>query len=352
MSNTAEHVVTTLVASGLVHPARAREAEAVTARALGEVQRPKPARVTTRGRLVEIAAYVGGALVLASVGLFLAQEWVDFSVSAQVVTLAAIALLLSVAGVVASRVGGGYAELRAGRDDVRRRLTSALLVGAALAGAFAVSQMVSIDIDDYASSMPVLAGSLTMLVLAALGYGYASSALGLLAVAAAGLTAIFNGLAELDDAGERSLLPALSMLAFAVVWLLLTETHRFYEPMVARTVGMAVALLGAQLALVGDYATLAYASTLAVAVAGFAMYLRTAAWPYLVGGVLGITIVVPEAVIDWTGGALGPAGAVLVAGLTLLGASLAGLRVRKEVEQPDEQQHPESAAQPAATISS
>jgi hypothetical protein len=80
----------------------------------------------------------------------------------------------------------------------------------------------------------------------------------------------------------------------------------------------------------GSYANLAYALLFAVAVAGFAMYLRTAAWPYLVGGVLGITIVVPEAVIDWTGGALGPAGGVLLAGLALLGASLAGFRMHQE----------------------
>jgi hypothetical protein len=68
-----------------------------------------------------------------------------------------------------------------------------------------------------------------------------------------------------------------------------------------------------------------------VSVAAFAMYVRTVAWPYLVIGVLGVTLVVPEAIIDWTGGSLGPAGAVLLAGVTLLGASLAGFRVRKGV---------------------
>jgi hypothetical protein len=47
-------------------------------------------------------------------------------------------------------------------------------------------------------------------------------------------------------------------------------------------------------------------------------------------GVLGITVVVPEAVTDWTDGSLGVAGGVLVAGLALLGASLAGLRVKQE----------------------
>lgn len=342
MRNTVEHVVTGLVSAGLVDPARSRDAEMVTARALAEAQLPAAAhvgagtpRATTRSRLVEIAAYVGGALVVASVGLFLAQEWGDLSEAVQVATLGVIALLLGVAGGAASWVGGGYAELRAGRDEVRRRLTSALLVGASLAGAFTVSRLVSTGVDDYASSMPVLAGSLAMLVLAALAYTYVSSALGVLAMGAAAWMAIVSSWFWLDGSGWQSLVPALTMLAFAAAWLVLTETHRFRERTVARTVGMAAALFGAQVALAGDHADVAYAFTFAVAAAGFAMYLRTASWPYLAAGVLGITIVVPEAVIDWTGGALGPAGAVLVAGLTLLGASLAGFRVRKEVEQPD-----------------
>jgi hypothetical protein len=341
MRNTAERVVANLVGAGLLDPARSREAETVVA---GSLRSPGPSaapgaspaaeRPTTRGLLVEIAGYVGGALVMASIALFLAQEWAGFSETVQVATLAAIAVLLAVAGLAVARFGGGYAELRSGGDETRRRLTSALLTAASLAAAFTVGQVVSNQVNDYASSLPVLAGSLTMLLLAPLGYAYAPSALGLLAVAAAGVTAIMNAWIELGDAGESSLLPSLSLIGFAVVWLLLTETDRFREPMVARTAGLTIAIVAAQLALT-DSANVAYALTFAVAVAGFAMYLRTAAWPYLAVGVLGVTLVVPEAVIDWTDGALGPAGAVLVAGLTLLAASLGGFRMRKELEQPE-----------------
>ena len=48
---------------------------------------------------------------------------------------------------------------------------------------------------------------------------------------------------------------------------------------------------------------------------------------------LAVTVVVPEAIIDWTDGSLGAGGAVLVAGLTLLGASAAGFRVRQEAHE-------------------
>jgi formate-dependent nitrite reductase membrane component NrfD len=89
---------------------------------------------------------------------------------------------------------------------------------------------------------------------------------------------------------------------------------------------------------------LAYGITAAVAVAGFVLYLRTVGWPYLVVGVLGVTLVVPEAVMHWTDGSLGVAGAVLVAGLTLLGASLAGLRMRQEVGERDPEETADRAS--------
>ena len=269
-------------------------------------------------------------------------------------TLVGTSLLLLAAGVAVSLFGGGYAELRAGGDDTRRRLTSALLTAGSLAAAFAVGLQLSYALDDPASSVPVAVGSVTMLVLASCGYAYACSALGLLSIAAAALNAIMNVWSQVDQHGERSWIPALALLGFAAVWLVLTETGRFREPAVARLTGMAIALFGAQIARSdGHLANLAYALLLVVALAGFAMYLRTAAWPYLVGGVVGVTIVVPEAIIDWTGGALGPAGAVLLAGLALLGASLAGFRMHKEVaEDPGEPVHHPAETPPSVQTGS
>jgi hypothetical protein len=47
-------------------------------------------------------------------------------------------------------------------------------------------------------------------------------------------------------------------------------------------------------------------------------------------GVLAMTLVVPEALHDWTDGSVSAAGSLLVAGLTLLAASAIGLRLRRE----------------------
>jgi hypothetical protein len=122
-----------------------------------------------------------------------------------------------------------------------------------------------------------------------------------------------------------------SLLLVAVVWLALTETGVFHERTIARTFGVVLALLGAQVpALDGTHSWLGYLLTAAVALAGIVVYLRRAAWPYLAVAVLAVTLVVPEAVSDWTEGSLGAVGGVLVAGITLLGASLAGYRLRAE----------------------
>ncbi len=326
-TRTASRVVADLVSAGLVHPSRSPEAEAVVSRSLGVPDEPQ--RRTGAGlRLAEIAGYVGGALVVAAVGLVLATGWNDLSEGAQVTALAAITVLLAVAGLVAGKVGGGYAELLDGRDEVRRRLTSALLNGASLAAALTVGRLVEVAQDTF-TSWPALAGGATIVVLAAAAYRVAPSALGQLAVAAGAATPNTTGLERVGDS-STTLAPGLGILLLGVVWLALAERRVFDEPVVARFIGVALAFIGAQIT-VFDHAWLAYVLTLLVALGGFALYLRTVSWPYLVVGVLGITVVVPEAVTDWTDGSLGVAGGVLVAGLTLLGASLAGLRVKQEV---------------------
>ena len=52
-------------------------------------------------------------------------------------------------------------------------------------------------------------------------------------------------------------------------------------------------------------------------------------WGYLVVGVISLTVAVTQALLDWSGGSLGPGGAVLVAGLTLLAASGLAMRLRR-----------------------
>ena len=60
-------------------------------------------------------------------------------------------------------------------------------------------------------------------------------------------------------------------------------------------------------------------------------------------GVVALATVVPQAVIHYTDGALGAAGSLLVVGLSIVGASAAGLRLRKEVAEDLQEGAPEAA---------
>jgi hypothetical protein len=63
------------------------------------------------------------------------------------------------------------------------------------------------------------------------------------------------------------------------------------------------------------------------------VFMARPSWPYLAVGVIGVTLAVPEALLDWTEGSVGAAGVLLVSGATLLAASLLGLRLRREVQE-------------------
>lgn len=324
-------VVDALVTAGLVDASRHSDAATVVT---GVLSAPEARRTTSRGLLVEIAGYVGGALVLASAALFVAQQWDNLSDTMQVVVLAAIALLLGAAAAVVAVVGGGAAEVRAGADDVRRRLVVALSTAGALAAAVTVGRVVELATrtDQGNGSWPIVAGSATMFALSAALYWLLPSLLGQLAMIAAVFMGITSTWSLVDEMQTSTTGPGLTFLAIGLLWVLAAEWGVWRETTAARALGAGLTLFGAQFVRFGDdHNNLAYLLMLLVTVAVFAMYLRTASWPYLVVGVLGITLVVPEAIIDWTEGSLGAAGGVLVAGLTLLAAALVGLRVRKEV---------------------
>jgi hypothetical protein len=71
-----------------------------------------------------------------------------------------------------------------------------------------------------------------------------------------------------------------------------------------------------------------------VALAGLAGYLALREVALLAAGAVALAVVVPQAAIDYSDGALGAAGALLVSGLSIVAASVVGLRVRKAVPAP------------------
>jgi len=210
-------------------------------------------------------------------------------------------------------------------------LSGALLTASAVAAGFTVGVAIQVfsDADFQGVPWPAVAGGLVVAAASALAYRFSSTAVGLVGMLGGASTAATNLGSEL--AGDEALGVGLSVFALAVVWLVLTELDLFDQWTIARALGLAAALMGAQVAsFTGDQAWAGYLAAVIVAGAGVWLYVVRLAWPYLAAAVIAVTLVVPEAVSDWTDNSLGVVGGVLVAGVTLLVASYAGNRLRKE----------------------
>lgn len=321
-------LVSALVSHGLVDPSRQDEARSVVDRALaGQVTADAP----LKRRFAELAGYIGGAFVISAAALFTVNEWDRLSAGQQIGLLAGIAVVLAAAGLALAVTGDGFAALRAGEQPVRRRLAGVLLTGAGAAAAAAVGLQLESGTSTWADG-PVagLGTAVTLALLAAVGYLVAPTVVGQLGIAVGAFAAVPF---FLDAIGEVAAVAfGLIVLAVGVLWLLLAERGSWRETGSARVIGCVLAIVGAQLPVFGsDLAWVGYLATGLVAAAAFAVYVGRTAWPYLAAGVVGVTLAVPEALLDWTDGSLGSAGVLLVAGLTLLGASLLGFRLRKEV---------------------
>lgn len=328
---TAEHVVDALIAERLLEPHARPDSLRVVA---GILAPPTRVAGATGGnalpRLVEVVAYVGGALVLAAGGLFLAQEWDDLGFGARVTMLAVVTAILGLAGAVAGRSPAG-ATLRDPAYDSRRRLAGTLFTGAALVLACLVGFVVDHELGDpYAgASWPAVLGAGAGVLLAGLGYRIAPTAVGLVGLIGGLVTLVTSAIAEVDD--FEGLVVGGALLLTAAVWLALAEGGVFREVDIARALGVSTAFVGAQFPVIeGSESWLGYVMTAGLAAVGIAVYLAKVAWPYLTVAVISVTVVVPEAVVDWTDDSLGAIGAVLVAGVTLLLTSFAGYRLRAE----------------------
>ncbi len=322
-------VVDALVADGLLVPQQGPTAAAVVDRVLSGPGAPAPVadQGPLRRRMAEVAGYVGGAFVVSAVFLFFADQWDSLGVGERTAILVAIGMLLAGAGAALGFLGGGWAELRQPGDSVRRRLVSTLLVGAAVA----LASSVAVALDGHDGRTQVLWFCISLSLISLAGYLVAPSALGQAAIAAGVLWGV---MATIDwfASDNGALVGSVVLLVAGAAWLAAGEARLWRELDPARVLGCALLFIGAQFPLGGaDVNWAAYLFTAALGAVAFWLYVVRRGWPYLVTGVLALTVVVPEALLDWTSGSLGTAGALLLTGLTLLGACLFGLRLRQEV---------------------
>lgn len=318
-------VVRALVDAGLVDPSRRAAAEDVVDSVLAPVGAAAPAPL--RRRVAEIAGYVGGVFVVGAALLFFASTWSDLSLAGQVALLLGTAVVLaSVGGAFVVGAGGRESLLRT-EEDVRRRLTSVLLTGAAASTSFALGLLLDdrLDNGELGVALAFVLGGL----LALAGYLVAPSAAGQLGVAFSASMVVPTGLgaAHVDRGG--ALVSGLLLLAIGSVWLVAAERGWWHERLSALVIGCVLAVVGGQVPILDDAAWTGYVATAVVGVLAFWRYGVTREWPYLAAGVVALTLAVPEATNDWFGGSLGAAGILLVTGVTLLVAALLGLRLRQ-----------------------
>ncbi len=332
--NRTDAVVGALVDRGLVAATRRDEAVDVVDHVLAG---QSFAAAPLRRRFAELAGYIGGAFVLSAAGIFFNAQWENLARGEQVGLLAGITFLLAGAAFSLGVTGAGFPAMRLGAEPVRRRLTGLLLTGAAASAGGAVGLLFDEAVTG-SDPTEVLLGFATLFTLSLVGYLLAPTVVGQLGI---GLGAVMTVLLGLDEVGELTgPKVGLGILAVGLVWLVLAERGAWREVASARVIGAALAVLGAQIPVMdfGDEAWIGYLASALVAAAAFGVYVARPAWPYLAAGVIAITLVVPEALLDWTDNALGPAGVLLVTGVTLILASLLGFRLRREVTEAPEQE--------------
>jgi Predicted membrane protein (DUF2157) len=278
----------------------------------------RPARHPS-GWLMEIAGYLGGGLMLGGVALFLAASWDTLSRAARSGLLAGFAVLFVVAAVVISGGIRTVRRLRADRMTARRRIVGVLLALASVPAAAATG----VALDHYAVPVAATVG----FVVAAAGLAWLSTPAGVVAAAGMSVFAVagFGGEADVGPMGMGLLL-----LGLGVAWVAAALLVSVVAPAwLGLAIGAGLALVGAQQPLAQERTMpWAYGLTGAVALACFLLYRWRRHLVLLVAGVVGATIVVPEAVADVTNGALGGSLILLVAGVVLIAFSAVGLRLR------------------------
>ncbi|GAB2683439.1 hypothetical protein GCM10027271_51800 [Saccharopolyspora gloriosae] len=304
------------------------QSEAVAAELSADTAPQRP------GGLWEVLGYAGGALVLGGASLLLGMSWEDLSRTARVGMLAAATALLVAAGIFIARSPRGVRALAVTEPSRRSRIVAVLFALASGTTAMAVGS----GLDHLDSLNVAMVATGAGLLVAAVACAALPSVPGLLATGgfAYGFVLSLPG----DWIGGEQIPEMVLLIALGAAWAALSAGGILERPARDRAgrirrevgfgIGAATALSGAQWTVIG-HQSWSYATTFVLAVLCFAAFLRLRSTVLLVFGVLGVTVAVPEALYDWTGGALGGPLIVLLVGAVLLTTGGLGLRLRNRL---------------------
>jgi hypothetical protein len=282
-----------------------------------------PAEATGAGRVhwvVELAGYLGGGLMIGGVALVLNARWAELSIAAKTSMLGGFAVVLIVAAVLIAGGPAGIRRLARGPSNPRRRVVGALLALVSVPTAFAVA---ALNPDTRTDTWGAVIGFVVSVVAVAV----LSTPIGVLIAGGMSVAALTALIGELQE--PSALTVGLLVLGLGVAWLVVTLVGMVRPRPLGLVIGGALAIVGAQLPLDGGTEVWAYVLTTLVAIACFALYQVVRDLVLLIGGVVAVTLVVPEFVNDISGGAVEGAMIMLVAGATLILASGIGLWLRR-----------------------
>jgi hypothetical protein len=302
-----------LVAEGTLTPEQATRVVAALAEASPP---PTPARPTTglAGRLAEIGAYLGAALVVAAGIVVVAQQWVDMGYGLRIAVMSGTTLVLlgAASALVMFTDGGRWDDVPNGAG--LRRLSGALFALAALAAWGTVltallsgQEFVS---EREASIAFIAAGAAGFAVLVAARLR-ADTPLGELGMVAASVS-IVAGMIQLWFT-DRPVAIQWTLLALGLAWALVgTFTQLMRHHTLVTALGLLLALFGAATVAENEWShRLALLTLVAVALG---VYLMRPTWPYITAATLTAVVLT----VVWVGDALGPALALLAAGVVVL----------------------------------
>jgi hypothetical protein len=296
-----EHALAHLVQEGVIDEGLAQRIEIERDRDAAELAAVAvPAVPSSRARLPEVLGYLGAAFVLAAGVGVVVHYWRDMSLALQVALTATGAVaLIAAALVVAYSTPGGWTTLRTTADAPRRRLVGALLVIAAPLAALSLGLV----LDHAAVQAVLLPSAIVALAVCGVATAVAGGVIPTLGLFAAGGVTI-AGFGELFDS-VSTLAWMIAVVAVAAVWTALAPRLTG-----ARTLAVCLGLFtlvyaGFNAAQFNAHPTgvdefgntfevvppvewgahavapFGYAVLLGVVVAGVAMYLRGAFWPWI-----------------------------------------------------------------------
>lgn len=294
--------------------------------ALHVTSAPKPS-ASSSSRLVEVGAYLGAALVFAAALTFTFLSYEDLGRSGTALVLLGLSVILGLIPLLTrsalrAEVGRGHEDADPG---VVVRLGQVAALAATITLGLAVGFLSGFE-DTAALAAGGLVTSLTALGAHRLLRGAEAGAQ--LVSFLAGGVALMSLAAEAFDGGS---FPGAPLILLALIWLALLRLGVLHLRELAVLLAGLAALLGAQITRFNDTddPTLSFTLLALLALVSFAAYARLQLGPALGIAVAATTLVIPQAVSEFTDGALGAAGGLLVGGITLLGASFLGLRLRE-----------------------